>query len=290
MRSMTGYGRAAASTEQVDVAVDVKTFNGRYLDVKVRAPRELASLEGEIRRRAGQHLKRGRAEIYLEVSVRSDEQLDLNEGLARSYGRVAERLTGLGFSGEIALSDALQLPGLLSPRKLDFEAGDLSERVLNVVEEALRQTVSVRAAEGEAIRRELRRRLQRLKSTTEKIRSRCVGFGPHYRGKLEQRIRELSAQPPVDEARLAQEILFYAERADVSEELTRLGAHIERFSELIESSPPDGVGKNLDFLCQELNREMNTIVSKTPLPESAQLGVAGKLEIEKLREQVQNVE
>ncbi len=290
VRSMTGFGRAQASLPGASLRVEIRTLNGRYLDAKIRTPKEMNHLEPELRKLAQASLNRGRVDLNVELDVLSDSEFQLNEDLVLGYEGAARRLRELGFQGELGLASILQLPGVLEQRRFDMESSTLKQAVLDTVATALAQTVEVRDVEGEALRADLDSRLRRLCGLLEEIEPLSATFAPHYRERLERKIEELSRSAASDEARLAQEILFHAERADISEEISRLRTHIERFFELLGDPSEDGIGKNLDFLCQEMNREMNTIVSKSPLPESSRLAVEGKLEIEKIREQVQNVE
>ncbi len=290
LHSMTGFGRAEASWQGARLRVEVRTLNGRYLDLKLRTPKELSDLEPTLREKVQTALRRGRADVSVDVDFNSGQQVQLNEGLAQGFSEAAARLRELGFEGELDLAAVLQLPGVLEPKRLDLESEGLRGAVATALEEALRQLVEVRRREGEALYREMVPRLRRLEELADQVEALSADFLPHWSQRLRRKIEELSASSPVDETRLAQEIIFYGERADVSEELARLRAHLRRFSELLENPPADGVGKNLDFLCQEMNREMNTIVSKSPLADASALAVEGKLEIEKIREQVQNVE
>ncbi len=290
VRSMTGFGRAAASLPGVNLRVEIRTLNGRYLDAKIRTPKEMNHLEPELRKRAQTAFQRGRVDLNVEVDLQAGGEFQLNETLVLGYQGAVQRLRELGFEGELGLASILQLPGVLEPRRLDLESGALREAVLEAVGVALAQAAQVRDVEGEALRADLESRLRRLGRLLEEIEPLSATFAPHYRERLRRRIEELSNSAPADEARLAQEILFHAERSDISEEISRLKTHIERFFELLANPSEEGIGKNLDFLCQEMNREMNTIVSKSPLPDSSRLAVEGKLEIEKIREQVQNVE
>ncbi len=290
VRSMTGFGRAAASLPGANLRVEIRTLNGRYLDAKIRTPKDLNHLEPELRKRAHAALNRGRVDLNVEVDLPAGGEFQLNETLVLGYEGAVRRLRELGFEGELGLASILQLPGVLEPRRLDMESGALRQAVLDAADSALAQALQVRDVEGEALRADLDFRLRRLGALLEEIEPLSATFAPYYRERLRRRIEELSNSNVADEARLAQEILFHAERADVSEEISRLKTHIERFFELLESPSEEGIGKNLDFLCQEMNREMNTIVSKSPLPDASRLAVEGKLEIEKIREQVQNVE
>ena len=194
----------------------------------------------------------------------------------------------MGVEDGLTVATLLQLPGILRPK--GFELTDtLRERLLETLEQALKQASRSRAVEGQALLQELERRLAQLAGIVEQVDRQSQELVEHHRRRLERKI-EKSGQPvQVDPNRLAQEVIFYAERSDISEELARLKAHLQRFGEVMGQTGRR-IGKKLDFICQELGREMNTIASKSGLAAISRLAVDGKMEIEKLREQVQNVE
>lgn len=272
------------------MAVDIRTTNGRYLDLNIRLPRELVTLEPELRKLVQERVGRSRVEAYLSLSLRSANQYEVDETLVENYVFIATRLRALDIAGELDAATLLQLPGVVKPRHLDPSAPEIYGTAIDVFQEALARLLATRTAEGENLKADLQRRIDTLDSLVEQLAGQAAGIRDYHREKLLQRVRELTAGEVVDENRLAQEVLFYAERADISEELTRLRSHLGRFRKYLEASDHESVGKSLDFLCQEMNREMNTILSKSPLAEICEVGVEGKTEIEKIREQVQNVE
>ncbi len=290
MQSMTGFGQASGRVGAAQVRVEIKTVNGRYLDLKLRLPRELSSLEPAVRRLLDSRLHRGRVEVFFNLAWTSADQLEIQEPLVRNYQSAAATAQSLGIPGELSVSTLLQLPGVLAPAEQDFSAPEQEAQLLEVVSAALEQVVETRSREGTALRADLVSRLDELERVIEQVEPEAGKVTDHYRAKLEARLQRLVEREGVsDPARLAQEVLYYAERADITEELTRLRAHLGRFREVLANAS-GSVGKNLDFLCQEMNREMNTIVSKSSLVDISALGVRGKVEIEKIREQVQNVE
>ena len=290
MYSMTGFGHAKRSSEKMEVTVDIKTTNGRYLDVQIRLPRELTGLEPEIRQLLRSRLKRGRGEAHVSVVLESSEQYEVDEVLVRNYVSMAGKISGSDGVGELDVSTLLQLPGVVKPRQLHDSSPAVSRLVLEVFQEALGHLLELRHAEGEALRTDLEGRIEALEQLVEQIGQQEGRVRDHYFDKLRRRLRRLPEEKAVDENRLAQELLFYVERSDISEELSRLRNHIEQFRNCMRHSDRESVGKNLDFLCQEMNREMNTTLSKAALADIARIGIDGKTEIEKIREQVQNVE
>ena len=290
MYSMTGFGHAKRSLEKMEVTADIKTTNGRYLDIQIRLPRELATLESEIRKLLRSRLKRGRGEAHVSVSLQSSEQYEVDEVLVRNYVSMARKISGSERAGGLDVSILLQLPGVVKPRQLHDSSPEVSQVVLEVLQEALEHLLELRHAEGEALRVDLESRIETLEHFVEQIGQQEGRVRGHYLDKLRGRLSELPEVKAVDENRLAQELLFYVERCDISEEISRLRNHIEQFRNCMRQSDRESVGKNLDFLCQEMNREMNTTLSKAALADIARIGIDGKAEIEKIREQVQNVE
>ncbi|MEE8586492.1 MAG: YicC/YloC family endoribonuclease [Acidobacteriota bacterium] len=290
MQSMTGFGHAEGTVKGMDLAVEVKTVNGRYLDVITRTPREMAALENPLKKRVQSVLKRGRVEVYVNLTSQRSDQYELNGELVESYLEMARQAVSMGASGELGVSTILQLPGTLAPRGVDFGSEEVEEALLGILDQALQVVLQERRHEGAALKEDLEGRLRTVQSFLQEIESQSGNLTEHYREKLSQRLQRLRIEQPVEASRLAQEVLFYAEKADFSEEMTRLRRHLERFEEQIGQAAHESVGKGLDFLCQELNREANTILSKCQNVEISELALQAKTEVERIREQVQNVE
>ncbi|MFQ5738406.1 MAG: YicC/YloC family endoribonuclease [Acidobacteriota bacterium] len=292
MRSMTGFGRASGAVAEAEIGVEIRTVNSRYLDIHLHLPQELAALESPVRETLRTQLKRGRADAFVSFVLSAGTQFELNQLLAEQYRMAARQLSDLGVKGELHLGVLLQVPGILEPAQVDFSSPPFLKGLLDVVGRALTQASAERIREGAALRKDMEKRLEVLRTCLQRIEPWAGRVSQHHRLKLEQRARVLAGQVglEVDDGRLTQELLFYCERSDISEELTRLGSHVNRFQALIAGSEHNSIGKNLDFLCQEMNREMNTILSKACLAEISEVAVEGKVEIEKIREQVQNVE
>ncbi len=286
---MTGFGQAALSVEEVGVAVEIRTVNSRYLDLKVRLPKELVSLEREIRKELESLLVRGRVDVHVDLVIKRSDQYDLNQTLVENYLVLAEKARSLGAIGEVDVSSLLQLPGVVIPRQVDSTSEPVRQAILEVVLEAAGEVIAVRRAEGAALKMDLDKRLSRLAKITDLIAEQTALVQSHYRKKLMKRLADLVPEQVVDENRLAQEMVYFADRSDISEEITRLRSHLEQFQVCLDSEE-QVVGRRLDFICQEMGREMNTVLSKSPLAAISEPGVEGKAEIEKIREQVQNVE
>jgi uncharacterized protein (TIGR00255 family) len=184
----------------------------------------------------------------------------------------------------------LQLPGVFSPREVELSPEGIQENLVETLREALEKVVNSRSKEGAALKKDFQERLESLSSLTDRIAKEADQILEHYREKLKKRVEKLGKEQHLDENRLAQEILHYADRSDIAEEITRLRSHVSQFQEYLSSSENEPIGRKLDFISQEMGREMNTILSKSPLPAISELAVEGKTVIEKIREQVQNVE
>jgi uncharacterized protein (TIGR00255 family) len=274
----------------MDLVVEIKTVNSRYLDMNLRVPRELHSLEQQLRKEVQSHLNRGRVELHFELHPKSGNHHDLNEALVENYLSVAEKVRSLGGKGELEVSSILQLPGVFAPREAELSTEGIKEGLLETLREALGKVISTRSHEGAALKKDFQERLKDLTGLTDRIAKEAEKILDHYREKLKKRVEKLGEEQHLDENRLAQEILHYADRSDIAEEITRLRSHVAQFEEYLSGSEDEPVGRKLDFISQEMGREMNTILSKSPLPAISELAVEGKTVIEKIREQVQNVE
>lgn len=290
MYSMTGFGHAERSLDSMDIMVDIRTGNGRYLDLNIRLPKEVAGLEPELRKVLQSRVRRGRVDAYVNLTLRSSEQYEVDEALVENYLSLARKLSAAAGSRRLDPTPLLQLPGVIRPRRLDYLSEETSRAILEVFESALEAVLAARRAEGERLKNDLERQIRMLEAAVDRIAEQASRLRDYHRDKLSQRVRELLEDRVVDENRLAQEVLYYAERSDISEEITRLRSHLDRFRHYLGRAGQESVGKSLDFLCQEMNREMNTTLSKSPLADISEIGVSGKTQIEQIREQVQNVE
>lgn len=301
IRSMTGYSSGRSEAGDFALSVSLKSTNHRFLDIRFRLPGALESLEGDLRRLVTESVARG----HLEISVSFDRvrgyALQLNERMLEGYVAACEGLRQ--HFGAIAPPDPvalLHIPGMISTSGDDL-APETLDRVRAALETLVRQALAdfneMRTVEGRALESDLRARLQRIKTFATGVHELALRVPDLYRRRLEGRLRELLGPAPgsasLEPSRLAQEVLYLVSRSDITEELTRLGSHLEQAATLLDEGKE--VGKKLDFLLQEMNRETNTILSKTTdVPEAgrevARQAIEMKTEIEKLREQAQNIE
>jgi uncharacterized protein (TIGR00255 family) len=292
---MTGFGRSCFEIEQVAFTVEVRTLNHRHLDVNVRLPRVLSDRELEIKRSLQGRFGRGKVEVSIGLKTGSGihTQLEVDLDLAEQYVGAAEALRRAdGVGGDLDVIALLALPGVSRLVEREFQAEELEAGLLSAVDEAAAAAEATRVAEGEVLERELRGRLDTAAALVDELESRSSLVEEAVRERLRRRTEQLRMETGlIDEARLHQEIVIAADRLDVTEELARLRSHIEQFRAVIASADAgDPVGRQLDFLLQEMGREANTIGSKASDAPIAHRVIDLKTELEKIREQVQNIE
>jgi uncharacterized protein (TIGR00255 family) len=292
MKSMTGYGKGMVAGDDFSVSVDLKTVNNRFLDIHLRVGSELASLEPSIKKRVTARLTRGRVDVTVSLERVAQVAYELNRPLIAGYINALKQLQqDFDIAGELDINVLARIPGALQPAR-----NGIDDRVITGLEQALDQALDelekMREQEGEALKNELRERVRKIEALVPIIESSAAGLADAYRQRLQKRIGELLNRGgqivEVDPVRLAQEVAYLADRSDVSEEMVRLRSHLSQFQEALDA--PGEAGKMLDFLLQELNREANTTLSKSTDLVIKEAGLAIKAEVEKLREQVQNVE
>ncbi len=289
---MTGYGRKEVGDSQAHFTVEIRSLNNRYLDVQIKSPRVLAPMESRIRKMVQERFPRGRFDIFV---TRNGEQekigrLALNEALAGQYIAILRDLKArYGLSGDVDLVMVSGFQDIVSVT----EPADDPEFLWKVVSAGLAQALDdlarMRADEGAVLARDILGRLETISGLIAKIGTRAPATVEAARKRMHDMLSKLLNEQP-DPVRVAQEIAILAERTDVTEELTRLGSHMMQFGSLLKESSPEGVGRKLDFLIQEMGREVNTIASKSMDADISLDVVNIKAELEKIREQVQNIE
>ncbi len=289
---MTGFGRGTVAEEKFTITVELKTVNNRFLDIAIRLSNDLQALESTIKRLIGNRLSRGRVDVNLQYDRVEQVEYDLNRPMIAGYLDAMKRIREeFSLAGEPDINVIARLPNVITPRK-----DDLSEEFVIGVEQAVNSALDdlerMRENEGTMLKNELDFRLSEIERRMPEIVSESANVSEEYRQRLTKRVAEMLAksdsQIELDQSRLAQEIAYLADRSDISEEITRLTGHIDHFREIMNESVE--VGKRLDFLTQELNREANTIASKTQNLKVKENALGIKSEIEKIREQVQNAE
>lgn len=307
IRSMTGFGTATVSTSLGEITVEVKSLNNRFLDTTVKLPRELSAAEPRVREEVRRRLRRGKVELYVRWTPAPGSQAlyEINGALLRHYARqvrealAEESAVGSGQPSEIPggqmeieLGALLSLPGVVIPARAAAEDGPLAEGALEAVRNALEALDRTRAEEGRALADAISASLDEIASLREEIMAAKDQLLEEYRTRLIDRLETLqrTIAPALDPARAEAEAVVYAEKCDITEELVRLEVHLGACRKLLDPGHPEPAGKSLDFLVQELLRESNTIGNKARGAAVAARVVAMKGEIEKIREQVQNLE
>lgn len=289
---MTGFGRGSTTGDTFAINVELKTVNNRFLDVSLRLSGEMQPLENEIKRLIGNRLSRGRVEVNLQYDRNDEINYEINRPMINGFLSAMKKMQEeFRLAGEPDLNVVARLPNVLVPKKdelsVEFKSG-----IEAAVNHALDDLEKMRESEGKMLKDVLEANLIGIEDRLPSIESEAGNIGEEYRARLTKRIGEMLAksesQIELDQGRLAQEVAYLADRSDISEEIARLKTHIEHFRSIMDEEKE--VGKRLDFLTQELNREANTITSKTNNMIVKENALAIKSEIEKIREQVQNVE
>ena len=289
--SMTGYGRGEASAAGIDVVVELKSVNHRYFEFSARMPRVYSFLEDRLKTLFQQRIARGKVDAFVSIDTAASEQTEVtvNHALAAGYlAAVREISAANGIPAECSAYDLARLPDVLSVQKQELDETLVWDVVRTAAEEALSGFLAMREAEGQKLRDDVESRVALILKKVEFIEARSPETVRQYRERLEARVKELLGDVKVDEQRLLTETAVFADKVAVAEETVRLRSHIKQLCDLLRA--PGAVGRKLDFLVQEMNREANTIGSKSQDLEIAHTVVDIKAEVEKIREQVQNIE
>lgn len=291
IKSMTGYGKGQSAADEVALTVEIRSVNHRYSDVSVKAPRSLLALEGEIKKTVARRLKRGKIDLFInqESAAAATVIPTLNRPLAAAYVELFEEMrTVYAVDGGIPLSLLAAQKDVLVLRESEPAEASVRRCLEEALATALENLERMRLAEGEATLRDMEGRLAVVEGFLAQVEERAPLVPEEWRTKIAERLARLEKDFEWDPQRVAQEIAVFADRCDISEEITRFKSHLQQFRDLFASEEP--VGRQMDFLVQELNRETNTMGSKSNDAELTRLVVAIKAEMEKVREQVQNVE
>ena len=293
VKSMTGYGRAKAVRSGRSITVEVRSVNNRYLDFTAKMPRAYIFAEDALKALVQKYVSRGKVDVFVTVENQGAEEtvVTLNEPLAKSYLDALGHLIRLGMGVSPAFgtaADIARLPDVLTVTRAEEDLETLSADLCAVLEEALRAHTAMREKEGVKLAEDIRRRLDAIETLVQLVEARSPQTVAEYREKLLARMREVLQSTAVDEGRVLTEAAIFADKVAVDEETVRLRSHLGQLREMLESAVP--VGRKLDFLIQEVNRESNTIGSKCSDLQIARDVVELKAEIEKIREQVQNIE
>lgn len=288
--SMTGYGRAKAENDLIKVMVEIKTVNHRFCEYHIRMPRQLMSLEDKVKKKANDYIRRGRCEIF--ITIEGDgyttKRLSLDWGMADQFFELMNQVKDkYHIQSSITLQDFLQLKSFFSEEEETMDNDDIEAMIIHALNDALENVKAMRVQEGEELANDLQVQLNKLEQITESVKQVAPAVVNSYKERLTQKIAKLS-DGLFDESRLVTETAIFADKCDINEELTRLESHSLQFSETLQQNEP--IGRKLDFLVQEMNREVNTIGSKGNDANITKKVVEMKSLLEKMKEQVQNIE
>ena len=290
MKSMTGFGRASFENNGKNYIIEIKTVNNKYSDITVKSPKRLSFMEDKIRKQIANRITRGKIEVsvsFFDFSNKS-KNVVLNKEIAKEYiKQLREIADENNLSENISVVEIAKLPDILNSIDSDND-DEITNETLKCLNMALDSLIDMRKTEGKNIKLDLLIRIERVQKLVDKIAENSKGIVEEYVSKLEKRVKEILKTDVVDENRIAQEAVIYADKTSIEEELTRLNSHIVQFKELVNSEGP--VGKKLDFMIQEMNRETNTIGSKAGSGEITKAVIDLKVELEDIREQIQNIE
>jgi uncharacterized protein (TIGR00255 family) len=291
LKSMTGFGAGRARVGDEEFSVELRSLNHKFCEVKVRLPRELSTLEPVVSKQLKDRLARGAVDLLVkrQTATASGTVPMVDVVLAREYVRAFRELANaLGVPAEVSWAQVANQPGVMKLEEKGVDVESATQAVHAALNQALTALELMRQVEGEAIRADLDARLKLIEGWSQEVAALAPKAVAHYQQRLAERVAELARSVAVEPQRLAQEVAMFAERTDIAEEVTRLAIHLEQFRALMASSEP--AGRRMDFLVQEMHREVNTTGSKSQHADISARVVSMKAEVERIREQVQNIE
>ena len=292
--SMTGFGRAEVTEGQRTYTVELKSVNNRYLDINIKMPKKFNAFEAQIRSELKGYMKRGKVDVFIsyEDFSESDTRVKYNKALAEEYfGFLKEMSKDFGIDNDVRTSILSRFPEVLTMEEEQLDEEEVWNGLKKAINGAGKQFFDSREKEGDFLSKDLTDKLNKMLENVEYIAERSPEIIQEYKSKLREKIQDLLEDKQVDENRLAMEVTIYADKVCVDEEITRLRSHImATMDTLRDGDDKDGIGRKLDFLAQEMNREANTILSKSTDLKISDRGIALKTDIEKVREQIQNIE
>lgn len=291
VRSMTGYGKGVAENEDARVTIEMKSVNHRYLDLNIKLPKKLNFLESQIRNKISERIFRGKVDLYITLNEHADAicKVSVNDVIAKEYlDSISAMASKLGVDNDIKASNLVRLPDVIELEEIDSDEDNLKELVFEALDSCIKQFVESRIAEGTRLEKDLVSKMDEMLVLVDKLEARSPAIIEEYKTRLTTKIHELLEDNNIDESRIAQEVTIYADKVCIDEEMVRLKSHVTETRAVFNLDKE--VGRKLDFLAQELNREANTILSKSTDVEIADIGITLKTLIEKVREQIQNIE
>ena len=292
IRSMTGYGKQSLSIDGREYQIEIKSVNHRYLDINIKMPKTLSYLEDTIKKEISEKIKRGKIDVFITFENNSQEgkNIKINKELAKLYiNQLKELAQEEKISSNIEVIEIAKFPDILTI-KVDEEDEKIKQEIIQTTQEATNKIIEMKNIEGEKISQDLLQRISNIENKIIEISEKSTGLIQEYVVKLEKRIQEILKTEKIDKSRLAQEVVIYADKCSIEEEITRLKSHIYQFKNLISNNGNETIGMKLDFIIQEMNRETNTIGSKANNLEITNGVIDIKTELEDIREQIQNIE
>lgn len=290
MKSMTGYGRANLEIENRSYQVEIKSVNHKYCDINIKMPKELLFLENEIKKEITKYVARGKIDVYIAFQEQgiNNSAIQLNKIAIEQYLQEIQKLSQYSqIDTKINVAELLRLPNVMQAQ--NEEVGEnVKQELLSCVNVATMRLIEMRSKEGEELRKDLEKRMIQLEEKQNEFYALTTGLIEDFIVKLRERVKEILQEQPIDETRIATEAVIFADKSSIEEELTRLKSHIEQAKQMLKEEKP--VGKKMDFLIQEMNRETNTIGSKSIKLEITNLVITIKTMLEDIRKQIQNIE
>lgn len=290
IKSMTGYGKATLSVENREYQIEIKSVNHRYLDMNIKMPKTISYLEEEVKKTIMAYVKRGKVDVFITFENNSTEgrKIQINKEIASVYIKELKKLAEEeNILANIEVTEISKYPDVLSIQNEQNEE-KIKQELIEVTKQAVQKLVEMRSAEGSKMAQDLLQRVEEVQQNVTKISDQSTGLIQDYVVKLESRIKEILPNHEIDPNRLAQEVVIFADKCSVQEEITRLNSHIAQFKNFLQAE--ENIGKKLDFLIQEMNRETNTIGSKANCLEITNKVIDIKTQLENIREQIQNIE
>ena len=291
IKSMTGFGRAEAVNELRKITVEMKSVNNRYFDCNIRLPKKYSAFEADVRGILKEYVSRGKVDVFVteETYAESNSEPVLSEALAAKYADILKEITNFaGVSQEIRACDIARFPDVITLRQTPVDEDELKSQLVTAVRSACEKFDEARIAEGKRLHDDIISKLSGMKANVDEIIAREPEILADYRKRLSDKIEEILGDRTIDEGQLAAAVVIYTDKICTDEETVRLKSHIEQVA--LEIEKKESVGRKLDFLAQEMNRESNTILSKAGDLATSNLGIALKTDVEKIREQIQNIE
>lgn len=291
IKSMTGYGSAEGSCGALEISLELRSVNNRYLDCSVRLPRSFLFAEEAIKSEVQRRISRGKVDVFVNVASSGEEEMAVavNAALAKGYAEAVSRIAGtLGLENGMTARDIARFPDVLTVEKKELDRDETGKALAEICAAALEKFDGMRRAEGERLRQDIAGRLDTIEALVAEVERRSPETVAEYRARLQKKLSELLQSKSVDEQRILTEAAIFADKVAVDEETVRLRSHISQLRAMLDAGSP--IGRKMDFLVQEFNREANTIGSKCSDSAIAKTVIELKSEIEKIREQVQNIE